>query len=146
LPSLTPWGRPVGNSPCQLEPTSAIRRPGSRPHFPAGEAMAREGRRAWLVLVLAACLPGCLQDIERTHAKPVGLRYFGVFDHRACRLAVRPRESTSPARSQVVLIAAVTDTDGKPLPNRRVEWILEGAGNIIEVDESGYSPGRGYKV
>src|SRR5262249_51393770 len=27
-----------------------------------------------------------------------------------------------------------------------VEWMLEGVGNIIEVDESGFFPGRGYKV
>jgi uncharacterized repeat protein (TIGR01451 family) len=33
-----------------------------------------------------------------------------------------------------------------PRRDRRVEWMLEGSGNIIEVDESGFFPGRGYKV
>ena len=37
-------------------------------------------------------------------------------------------------------------SSGKPRRNRRVEWMLEGVGNIVEVDESGYLPGRGYKV
>lgn len=85
-------------------------------------------------------------DIVRTHAKPPGRGYFQDFDPRSCKLEVVPLEATSPARSQVVIIATITDGKGNPLKNRRVEWMLEGAGNIIEVDESGYFPGRGYKV
>src|SRR5262249_49436681 len=67
-------------------------------------------------------------------------------DPHACRLEVRPQETCMPVRGQQVLIATVYDEDNKPRRKRRVEWILEGPGNIIEVDESGYLAARGYKV
>ena len=77
-------------------------------------------------------LPG---DIEQTHAKPPGKGYYADFDPHAQCLVVRPPEGASPVRSQVVLIATVYDEKGQPRRNRRVEWMLEGAGNIVEVDE-----------
>jgi uncharacterized repeat protein (TIGR01451 family) len=85
-------------------------------------------------------------DIIRTHAKPPGLGYFSDFDPHACRLEVRPLDGTNPVRTQHVLIATVYDDKDQPRRNRRVEWMVEGVGNIVEVDESGYFPGRGYKV
>jgi uncharacterized repeat protein (TIGR01451 family) len=85
-------------------------------------------------------------DIIRTHAKPSGEGYFADFDPHAQSLVVRPEDGTSPVRSSVVVIATIYDEKGQPRRNRRVEWMLEGAGNIVEVDESGYFPGRGYKV
>jgi uncharacterized repeat protein (TIGR01451 family) len=85
-------------------------------------------------------------DIVRTHAKPPGHGYFADFDPHACRLEVRPLEGTNPVQTLHVLIATVYDGDGTPRRHRRVEWMLEGAGQIVEVDESGYMPGRGYKV
>lgn len=85
-------------------------------------------------------------DIVRTHAKPGGCAYFWNFDRHACSLEVKPRDTTAPVGVQQVFVATVLDEDGKPRRNRRVEWLLEGAGNIIEVDESGFFPGRGYKV
>jgi uncharacterized repeat protein (TIGR01451 family) len=85
-------------------------------------------------------------DIIRTHAKPPGPSYFADFDPHACRLDVRPIEATNPVRTQHVLIATVLDGNGQARRDRRVEWMLEGVGNIIEVDESGLMPGRGYKV
>lgn len=115
-----------------------------------------------LVVALGACLvPGCfgmtqnptyfphlsfMGDIIQTHAKPAGRSYFADYDPHAIRLEVRPLESTSPVRRQQVLIATVYDEKGLPRRGRRVEWILEGMGNIVEVDESGCLPGRGYKV
>lgn len=117
-----------------------------------------------LVSLLAVCLAvltGCFgisqspsyfpwllpaKDIIRTHGKPGGLGYFQNFDPHACRLEVKPIEAINPVRTQHVLIATVYDEKGQPRRNRRVEWILEGVGNIVEVDESGYFPGRGYKV
>jgi uncharacterized repeat protein (TIGR01451 family) len=86
------------------------------------------------------------QDIIRTHAKPPGPSYYANFDPHAVRLEVRPIVATSPVRSQHVLIATVYDECGKPRRNRRIEWMVEGDGNIVEVDESGIFPGRGYKV
>lgn len=85
-------------------------------------------------------------DIVRTHGKPTGLGYYANFDPHAVRVEVRPLEGVSPVRKHYVLIATVYDEDNQPRRNRRVEWMLEGAGNIIEVDESGFFPGRGYKV
>jgi uncharacterized repeat protein (TIGR01451 family) len=124
--------------------------------------MACGRRHAGLVLLLClAAVAGCFGgthnpdayphlfpfgDVVRTHAKPPGYSYFTNFDPHAVRLDVVPLESTSPARSSIVLLATVLDEKGQPRRNRRVEWMLEGAGNIIEVDESGFLPGRGYKV
>jgi uncharacterized repeat protein (TIGR01451 family) len=85
-------------------------------------------------------------DIIRTHAKPPGSGYYANFDRHAVLLEVRPLEVTNPVRGQHVLIATVYDENGVPRRDRRIEWMIEGAGNIVEVDESGYLPGRGYKV
>src|SRR4051812_34771584 len=105
--------------------------------------------RTCLALVLAACLgalPGCFGgtsnpsyfpylcppgDIIQTHAKPPGHGYWANFDKYACRLEVRPLDVTNPVRTQHVLIATVYDEQGKPLRGRRVEWMLEGVGNIV---------------
>jgi uncharacterized repeat protein (TIGR01451 family) len=85
-------------------------------------------------------------DIVRTHAKPAGPGAYGNFDPHAVRVEVRPLEGVSSVRRHYVLLATVYDEKGEPRRDRRVEWMLEGAGNIIEVDESGFGPGRGYKV
>jgi uncharacterized repeat protein (TIGR01451 family) len=85
-------------------------------------------------------------DIIQTHAKPPLHGYYSNFDPHAVKLEVRPLESTSPVRTQHVIIATVYDENGNPRRNRRVEWLVEGTGTIIEVDESGFFPGRGYKV
>jgi uncharacterized repeat protein (TIGR01451 family) len=85
-------------------------------------------------------------DIVRTHAKPAGPGYFGEFDKHACRIECFPLEATNPVHTQHVLIATVFDEKGQPRRDRRVEWMLEGVGQIVEVDESGWLPGRGYKV
>ena len=85
-------------------------------------------------------------DIIRTHAKPPGTGYFRNFDPKACKVEVSPACVTSPTKSRQVFVATVFDSDGQPRRARRVEWILDGPGSIVEVDESGYFPGRGYKV
>ncbi len=84
--------------------------------------------------------------IEQTHAKP-RLGYFRNYDPKACRLDVKPGgQATAPLGSQLVLVATVYDKDGQPRRDRRVEWMIEGPGNIVEADESGLYKGRGYKV
>src|SRR5919201_827394 len=77
---------------------------------------------------------------------PAGPGYFANFDPHACKLQVLPGDATNPVRTQHVLVATVLDENGQPRGGRRVEWMLEGVGNIIEVDESGYTSDRGYKV
>ena len=85
--------------------------------------------------------------IEQTHAKPRGFGYFRDFDPKACRLEIKPGgNATAPLGSQIVLVATVYDKDGVPRRDRRVEWMIEGPGNIVEADESGVFAGRGYKV
>jgi uncharacterized repeat protein (TIGR01451 family) len=86
------------------------------------------------------------EDIIQTHAKPISPGYYANFDKHAIRLEVRPLDAINPVRTQQVLIATVYDEKGNPRRDRRVEWMVEGVGNIIEVDESGIYPGRGYKV
>jgi uncharacterized repeat protein (TIGR01451 family) len=126
--------------------------------------MGPKGRRVCHALVLAVCcgwLSGCFGvsanpsyfpyllwpgDIIQTHAKPPGNGYYANFDPYAIRVEVRPLDAANPVHTQHVLIATVYDCNGKPLRDRRVEWMLEGVGNIVEVDESGCFPGRGYKV
>ncbi|HMP02660.1 MAG TPA: DUF11 domain-containing protein [Gemmatales bacterium] len=85
-------------------------------------------------------------DIIQSHAKPAGFGYFANFDPFACRLEVRPRMAAMRPGDSQVLIATVYDESGQPRRGRRVEWVLEGKGHILEVDEAGYHPGRGYKV
>ncbi|MBV9126393.1 MAG: DUF11 domain-containing protein, partial [Planctomycetes bacterium] len=127
--------------------------------------MVARVRQASLTAVLAAGLLGLLGgcfgvsgnpsyfpyllptgDIIRTHAKPPGAGYYADFDPHSCRLEVRPLESTDPVQTQHVFLATIYDDKGVPRRDRRIEWMLEGVGNIVEVDESGYFPGRGYKV
>ncbi|MCS6866805.1 MAG: hypothetical protein RMJ56_08815 [Gemmataceae bacterium] len=85
--------------------------------------------------------------IEPTHAKPRAWGYFRDFDPKAKRLEVRPSGSaTAPLGAQIVLVATVYDSDGQPRRNRRVEWMIDGPGYIVEADESGLFAGRGYKV
>lgn len=110
------------------------------------------------VALLLACGLGCAYSptylpsfgfggpIARTHAKPPGRSYFKNFDPKAAKVDVTPTSCTNGTKTQQVLIATVYDKDGQPRRGRRIEWVLEGPGNIVEVDESGWSNGRGYKV
>ena len=112
-----------------------------------------------IVAALALALAGCAYNpgyfpyllpgghIKQEHAKPRGHGYFKNFDPKACKLEVTPGPMiTAPVGSQVVLVGTVFDKDGQPRRSRRVEWMVDGPGNIVEADESGIYPGRGYKV
>lgn len=114
-------------------------------------------RPALLLVLLPALAAGCAYNpgyfpyyfpggrTTETHAKP-GSGVFSNFDPKACKIEVTPQNATAPLGSQIVLVATVYDKDGQPRRSRRVEWILEGPGNIVEVDESGVYSARGYKV
>src|SRR5262245_21591153 len=71
--------------------------------------------------------------IIRTHARPPGHGNFADFDPHACRLEVRPLRCTTSVGTQYLVIATVLDDKGQPRRKRRVEWMLEGVGNIVEV-------------
>ena len=85
-------------------------------------------------------------DIVRTHAKPAMRGYYHNFDPAARTLTMTPLRGVNQVGTQHVLIATVCDRDGNGRRNRRVEWHVSGAGHLVEVDESGLFPGRGYMV
>ena len=58
-------------------------------------------------------------------------------DPHAVRLDVRALPCGNAVRGQCVLIATVIDEQGKPLRGKRVEWTLEGAGQILAADDRG---------
>ena len=111
------------------------------------------------LLVLAGLVVGCRDhmphsatwvggDVGRTHAKPAEGGYYTNWDPFAGTITLTPLRDVNPVRTQHILIATVKDKAGKPLPNRRVEWLIaEGSiGSFVEVDESGWRASRGHKV
>lgn len=123
--------------------------------------MKSAGRAVFtIVAALAAATIGCRDhmphaftwpaggDITMTHPKPPEGGYYSNWDPWAVELVVTPIEDVNPVRTQHYLVATVKDKDGKPLPNRRIEWMINqgSVGDIVEVDSSGWSNSRGYKV
>ena len=85
-------------------------------------------------------------DVIQTHAKPAGRGYFADFDPDAVRLELTPDRGSARVGEERVFVATVLDAQGNARRKRRVEWILDGPGYIVETDESGITPGRGYLV
>jgi uncharacterized repeat protein (TIGR01451 family) len=85
-------------------------------------------------------------NIIRTHAKPPLRGYWNNFDPAAKTLTVTPKTAINQVGTQHVIVASVCDEEGDGRRSRRVEWHLTGVGHIVEVDESGLFPGRGYLV
>lgn len=107
----------------------------------------RIGPLVLAVLLFAA--PGCMEkpsSLVRTQAKPPGLGNLADFGPNAVKIEIRPLQSTNPVRTQHLVVATVLDDKGQPRRKRRVEWILDGVGSIVEVDERGFLTGRGHKV
>src|SRR5947209_4933394 len=118
--------------------------------------------RRWVLVLLAAGLAGAAgcsgsgqgisipylmpnDDVALANARPPGTSRFTDIDPHAVSIQVLPADATNPVRTQYALVATVLDESGQPRPRRRVEWMLEGAGNILKVDESGTGPDRGGK-
>src|SRR5207244_3127084 len=85
-------------------------------------------------------------DVVRANGRPAGRSFFADLDPPAAGIVVSPAETTDAVRTQQVLIATVLDESGNARRHRRVEWMLEGVGSIVEVDGRGALPGRGGKV
>ncbi len=110
-----------------------------------------------LVFAFVAGLPGCRESmphsatwwggtITRTHPKPAEGGYYTDWDPYAATIELQPVEDVNPVNTQHILVATVRDKEGRPLPNRRVEWIItDGVGAIVEVDASGWRESRGHK-
>lgn len=62
------------------------------------------------------------------------------------RLEVTPTSRSNRVSAEQVLVATVYDKDGSPRSRRRVEWTLDGPGEIVSTDEGGFLPNRGKKV
>lgn len=125
-----------------------------------------KARHAWKLVIGMALLAaggigfGCRESMPHsatwpvtgdqipTHPKPPEGGYTKNWDPYAATIELEPLKDVNPVNTQHVLVATVKDTDGKPLPNRRVEWIISNGsvGDIVEVDESGFRASRGYKV
>ncbi len=86
-------------------------------------------------------------DLIPSHPEPPDQGYYTDWDPYAKSLEVTPTSQINPVSTQHIMIATVRDAQGKPLPNRRVEWIIpDGVGAFVEVDESGWRASRGYKL
>lgn len=85
-------------------------------------------------------------NIIQTHARPPLHGYWSDFDRHAKSLTVTPRSAINQVGTHHVIVASVCDDKGNGRRSRRVEWHVSGVGYIVEVDESGLFPGRGYLV
>ena len=85
-------------------------------------------------------------NIIQTHARPPLHGYWNDFDPHAKSLTVTPRSAINQVGTHHVIVASVCDDEGSGRRSRRVEWHVSGVGYIVEVDESGLFPGRGYLV
>ena len=106
--------------------------------------MAVRVSRFALLILLAGCLHAPEDSPRGTHSLRIadilsttpGLNNPApTIDPQAVRLTVTPLDSTSPVGTETLLVATITDADGQPRHNRRVEWRLTGAGRIVQVDE-----------
>lgn len=86
--------------------------------------------------------------VQRTHSKPGTSAGYGDWDPSAVAVKLDRYEDTTPVGTSQVYVATVVDEDGEPLSGRRVEWMIAdgGVGDIVEVDETGWTESRGHKV
>src|SRR5207244_11467144 len=101
------------------------------------------------LLGVGACalVAGCLSEpAVPTTSKPSAPGYWADFEPRAFRIEMRPQSRSLPVGATQVLIATVYDEAGVPRRHRRVEWMIEGPGSIVEVDDNGDLQDRGVKL
>lgn len=112
---------------------------------PVVKSLAVRSAVALIGVTACALLAGCLTAPSGTPSESLAARDPTAPTStkppatRAGQIVVRPEQCTAPVRGTQVFIATVYDADGKPRPDRRVEWIVEGPGSIVEVG------GRGVK-
>jgi uncharacterized repeat protein (TIGR01451 family) len=114
----------------------------------------------WALLTVAAgLLSGCNElsldpapgpyygdrlPTQTSSAKPAGLN--AAPGGAPVRVEVLPVETTTVTQTPQILVATVQDANGAPCRNCRVDWKLEGVGEIVAVDDSGVSPNLGRKI
>jgi uncharacterized repeat protein (TIGR01451 family) len=70
---------------------------------------------------------------------------FGPFSSKAARLDVTPQNAAHPTKKDILFVATVYDADGSTLRRREVEWMIEGPGEFVAVDDGGWFTSRGKK-
>lgn len=110
-------------------------------------------RIAWLVLFLSAgltagCFRGATADDRSSEPSTTqkvaaqvarfGMNNTGAPDPLAVRIEVRPLDSLGAPGSRLMVIATVTDAEGQPRRQKKVEWSLDGVGSIDDVDTGSY--------
>jgi uncharacterized repeat protein (TIGR01451 family) len=101
-------------------------------------------RTTWIApLLLLAGLGGCVNGPGGLSAPGGGSA--ANYDRHAKRLEVRPVELSAQVGQQVILLATMYDDENKPRAKRQVDWKIEGAGVVLELDEGGFLQGRGRK-
>jgi uncharacterized repeat protein (TIGR01451 family) len=76
-------------------------------------------------------------DAVRTQAQSPFFGLLSNTDPHAVRLDVRALPCSNAVRDHCVLIATVIDAQGKPLRGKRIEWTLEGVGQVLDADTRG---------
>jgi uncharacterized repeat protein (TIGR01451 family) len=103
-----------------------------------------------LALAAAGCLTSSRNSYDLANDGPrdrwLDLGSVRPFDAKAAKIEVSPASTSARVKSEQVLVATVYDREGQPLRNRRVEWVLDGPGSIVEVDESGGLLQRGRRI
>jgi uncharacterized repeat protein (TIGR01451 family) len=99
-------------------------------------AFASRATAVALCLLLALAASGILGCLGGSQNSGYGPSFFTSESH-VNKLEVKALRGATPVRTQQLLIATINDADGSPQRRQRVEWRLEGAGAITEVDENG---------
>jgi uncharacterized repeat protein (TIGR01451 family) len=113
-----------------------------------------------LTALALASLASCLRDRKDTGTPPslpttkaedpgvgktTGRERLLRIDH-AAHIEAKPTQATAPVKTEHLVIATVFDEKDQARRKRKVEWTLEGVGEIVAVDERGILEGRGKKV
>lgn len=121
-----------------------------------GDSPSMATVRVLLLILALVCCSGCLRgtktDIDspppaskptttekvRTSIANLGLNANPGPDSHAVRLVVKPMESFGAPGSRCLVIATVTDAEGQPRRQKKIEWSLDGVGEIAAVDTASY--------
>ncbi len=95
-------------------------------------------RAGWLLLFAVGC-----QSVSAEKPADTPADRFGP---TPARVELTPARSTLAAGREVLLVASVFDDKGEPRRNRRVEWAVDGPGEITAVADSSWLPGRTRKT
>jgi uncharacterized repeat protein (TIGR01451 family) len=101
--------------------------------------------RNFILIAVILASTGCTGDgLFRRDTVARG-QVFGPFRSSAARLDLTPQNAAHPTKKDVLLVATVYDADGSTLRRREVEWMIEGPGEFVTVDDGDWFTSRGKK-